>query len=421
MFGYFATVRIASSASVGGVPQRWARRCGESGATVTEQKSVSGDGSGQLPRRRLGASGIEMSALGLGCWALGGPDHNLGLPMGWSTGPDATVAVEALEAGYKTGVRLFDTADVYGHGRSERLLGRLVAQVPREDVVLVSKVGYFTGTAEHGFTPGHMRRQVEQSLENLRTDYLDVYFLHHSEFGDQDRWLAPALEVMRSLRSEGLIRAVGMRGPHRFALDRLTEPAGMRADKVARFRELFDRVRPDVLAVRDNLLTPRDRSAGVFAFAAAHGVGVLVNKVLGQGLLTGRYDPARPPVFGPGDHRSRKRWFTPAALAVIDEGLARLKETIGSSDPEELIRVALWAALSRADHAAVLVGFTNVQQVRVNVAAVASGPPPAEVIDAARQVMSRVQAQLDADGPVFVDEPLAAAPSRTADREGGPG
>jgi hypothetical protein len=82
---------------------------------------------------------------------------------------------------------LFDTADVYGHGRSERLVGRLVgrlvAQVPRAELVLVSKVGYFTGTAAHGFAPGHMRRQLEQTLENLRTDRLDVYFLHHSQFG----------------------------------------------------------------------------------------------------------------------------------------------------------------------------------------------------------------------------------------------
>jgi hypothetical protein len=94
---------------------------------------------------------------------------------------------------------------------------------------------------------------------------------------------------------------------------------------------------------------------------------------------------------------------------------------IGSCDPGELVRVALWAALSRSDHAAVLVGFTSAQQVRMNVAAVAAGPPPAEVVDVARQVMSQVQARLDADGPVFLDERPAPDPTKTVHGEGVPG
>src|SRR6185437_8251671 len=111
--------------------------------------------------------------------------------------------------------------------------------------------------------------------------------------GDADRWLEPAVEAMREFRAQGLVRAIGMRGPHRFALHRVTD-ARQRTDKSARFRELFERIRPDVLAVRDNLLTPFDRSQGIFTFAADHGCGVLINKPLAQGLLTGSYDPAAP-------------------------------------------------------------------------------------------------------------------------------
>ncbi len=67
--------------------------------------------------------------MGIGCWAIGGPDVNLGLPMGW--GPiDEGAALAGLERAYELGTSLFDTADVYGHGRSERLLGQLVKQVP---------------------------------------------------------------------------------------------------------------------------------------------------------------------------------------------------------------------------------------------------------------------------------------------------
>jgi methylglyoxal reductase len=355
-----------------------------------------------LPVRELGRSGISVPGIGIGCWAIGGPDVNLGLPMGWSSGADEGRTVAGLEAAWELGARLYDTADVYGHGRSERRLGRLIAQVPRNEIVVSSKVGYFAGTAEHGFEPRHMRRQLEQTLDNLGTGYLDIYALHHSDFGESDRWLEPAVGAMRSFRDQGLIRAVGMRGPHRFALDRLTTPPELRGDKIARFQAVFQTVQPDILAVRDNLLTPDERSAGVFAFAQAHRCGVLINKPLAQGLLTGAHQPHNPRLFGEGDHRSRKRWFTPEAIAVIDDGLRQLQASIGG-EPADLIRIALWSCLKRCDEAAVLVGFTSADQVRVNLTCVGQVPPPDQIAEA-RTIMAAVQAKLDSSGEVFVDE-----------------
>ncbi|WP_433379347.1 aldo/keto reductase [Streptosporangium sp. CA-115845] len=343
-----------------------------------------------------------MPAVGVGCWGIGGPAENLGLPMGWSTGGSAAAAAAGLETAWQGGARLFDTADVYGLGRSERLLGELVARVPRDEIVLVSKVGYFAGTAQHGFDPRHMRRQLEQTLDNLRTDHVDVYFLHHSEFGAGDRWLEPAVEAMRAFTREGLIRAVGMRGPHRFARDRLTVAADQRGDKIARFRAVFDVVRPDVLAVRDHLLSPAARSEGIFAFAERHNVGVLINKPLAQGLLTGVYDPTALPLFGAGDHRARKRWFTPAAIEVINGGLKELHGVVGWNR-KDLIRVALWACLGRYEQAAVLVGFTTPEQVAMNLSALGDPPHP-ELIAQARAIMGRVQSRLDEQGEVFLDE-----------------
>jgi aryl-alcohol dehydrogenase-like predicted oxidoreductase len=370
-----------------------------------------------LSRRTLGRSRIAVPALGIGCWAIGGPDHNLGLPMGWSTATDAA-SVAGLERAYALGVRLFDTADVYGHGHSERLLGRLVAEVGRDELVLVSKVGYFTGTAAHGYDPRHMRRQLAQSLDNLGTDHVDIYVLHHNSFGPNDQYLEAAAAAVREFRAEGLIRAVGMRGPHRYALDRLAIAPYERADKVARFHELFDVIRPDVLAVRDNLLTPADRSAGVFAFAEAREVGVLINKPLGQGLLTGAYPRGRQRMFGDGDHRSRKRWFTdPAALAAIADGLDELRTLLAGDPtrpwpdepvgPRDFIRVALWSCLSRSPHAAVLVGFTHPDQVLMNLICLGATPPADDILTTARAVMGQVQRRLDTTGRVFVDEPAA--------------
>lgn len=363
-----------------------------------------------IPTRQLGATGITVPGLGIGCWAIGGPDHNLGMPMGWSTGADEARCLAGLETAWQHGARLYDTADVYGHGRSERLLGRLVAHVPRREIVLASKVGYFAGTAEHGFEPRHLRRQLEQSLDNLQTDYLDIYALHHPNFGADDRWLHPALDAMRAFRDEGLIRAIGMRGPHRFALDRLTTPPDQRGDKIARFRALFDTVQPDILAVRDNLLTPPHQSEGVFSFADEHNVGILITKPLGQGLLTGtcRADAQRE--FGDGDHRLRKRWFQPDAIEIINSGLDRVGAIVGRRT-EDLIRIALWGCLDRSPNAVALVGFTTPDQVAMNLGSLTPRPQPAEIA-AAREIMAEIQTRLDAAGETILATLPPTDPSR---------
>lgn len=353
-----------------------------------------------IPMRQLGATGITVPAIGIGCWAIGGPDDNLGMPMGWSTGADETRSRAGLETAWQLGARLYDTADVYGHGRSERLLGQLVAQIPRHEIVLASKVGYFAGTAEHGFEPRHMRRQLEQTLDNLQTDHLDIYAFHHPNFGFDDRWLEPAIDAMHTFRDQGLIKAIGMRGPHRFALDRLTTPPDQRGDKIARFRALFDRIKPDVLAVRDNLLTPPDRSEGIFSFADQHNVGILISKPLSQGLLTGTYRIDIQRVFGPGDHRLRKRWFQPDAIDTINTGLDRLRVIVGPRT-EDLTRIALWACLNRSTNAVALVGFTTPTQVATNLKSLNPPPTPDEIAEA-RRIMSDVQRRLDAAGETNV-------------------
>jgi methylglyoxal reductase len=355
-----------------------------------------------LPTRTLGRSGITVPVIGIGCWAIGGPDENLGMPMGWASGSPEAAAIEGLETAWELGARLYDTADVYGHGRSERRLGHLIAQVPRDQIVIASKVGYFAGTAEHGFDPRHMRRQLGQTLDNLGTTHLDIYGLHHADFGPGDRWLAPAVEALREFKAEGLISAIAMRGPHRFALDRLTTPPNRRGDKIERFRAVFEYVQPDILAIRDNLLTPTARSEGIFRFAQTHGCGAIVNKALGQGLLTAAHNPAQPRVFPAGDHRSRKRWFTSDAIRIINEGLEELRRIIGSA-PADLVGLALWSCLDRIPDAVVLAGFTSAAQVRTNITGV-QRRPSADVLGQARTIMGAVQDRLDSDGEVFLDE-----------------
>ena len=111
-----------------------------------------------LERRVLPGLNAELSVIGAGCWTIGGPASNDGVPIGWDH-VDPEAAYAGLVRAYELGATLFDTADVYGLGRSERLLGRLLRTLDRSVVVLSSKVGYFAGTAGHPYQPAQMRHQ----------------------------------------------------------------------------------------------------------------------------------------------------------------------------------------------------------------------------------------------------------------------
>src|SRR5260370_25937969 len=92
--------------------------------------------------RKLGKSGLNVSEIGVGCWAIGGLDWNLNMDMGWR-GTSDEQSLSGLERAFELGATHFDTADVYGHGHSERLVGNFLRHVPRDSVVVATKGGYF--------------------------------------------------------------------------------------------------------------------------------------------------------------------------------------------------------------------------------------------------------------------------------------
>ncbi|MFD9773399.1 aldo/keto reductase [[Kitasatospora] papulosa] len=308
------------------------------------------------------APGLTVNPLGVGCWAIGGPTVNAGQPVGWGS-VDDTQSLEGLRAAVEHGANFFDTADVFGHGHSERLLGQLLKEVDRESVRIASKIGWVRGTAPHPYAGPKLRHQFEQSMENLGVEYLDAYFLHTLDFGDDDDYLHVAINQMHALRDAEYIKAIGMRGPHPLASDR-RDAADVRS---ARFAKIFRLLRPDVLWTRCNPLSPPALVDGedLFSFTARHGVSLMLTEPLAQGLLTGKYHPDVPAVFGPGDHRRHKRWFSNPGLEIIDRGLETLRERFGR-DPQALVRVALRYSLQQADHTAVIVGFTTPAQIREN-------------------------------------------------------
>jgi 1-deoxyxylulose-5-phosphate synthase len=332
-----------------------------------------------LPRRVLPGLNTEMSAIGAGCWTIGGPATNRGVPIGWDD-VNPIAAYEGLLRAHDLGVTLFDTADVYGLGQSERLLGRLLARVDRGSMVVSSKVGYFAGIGAHPYQPRQIRHQFATTLDNLGTDYLDVYFLHSSDFGEDDHFLDVAVEIMHELRAQSLIRAIGMRAPLTFAAEWATSDRP-EATVTARWLHLFEVIRPDVVTVRYNLLSPlyRPQETDIFDFARHHGVGVLIKQALGQGALLRRHTGARP-AFSREDHRSRDPRFRPAALAGLEARLAPIRARFGDT-PAALARLSLGYALHRDPDAAVLVGFRDADQIHTTVTSLADPLAPEEITE----------------------------------------
>ncbi|MFK0154356.1 aldo/keto reductase [Streptomyces sp. NPDC090493] len=280
---------------------------------------------------------------------------------------DDDIAVDALLRAREEGATVFDTSDVYGLGHSQRVLGRMLAQVPRESVRITCTIGAFKGTGLNAYSSLNLHGQVEQSLENLGVESLDVLTLHHTDFGPRDQYLHEARETLEAQRDLGRVKALGMRAPNRLAAG--TATSGDRSQVSAeRFAFLVQQFDPKVITTPFNPLSrPPEPGAAdseededIFSFASRHGIATMIYKPLGQGLLTGKYLPDT--AFGPGDVRSR---ITAPVLDAVRRGLQPLRDRFGSA-PQNLARVALHYCLKRCPDSIILTGFTSSHQVAAN-------------------------------------------------------
>jgi aryl-alcohol dehydrogenase-like predicted oxidoreductase len=280
---------------------------------------------------------------------------------------DDDSAVDALLRAHAEGATVFDTSDVYGLGHSQRLLGRMLAQVPRESVRITCTIGAFKGTGVNAYSSLNLHGQVEQSCENLGVESLDILTLHHTDFGPRDEYLQEAQETLEALRDLERVTALGMRAPNRLTAGTATTRDRHQVS-TARFDYLVQQFRPEVITTPFNpLCRPPDPDVAdgesdedILNFARRHGIATMIYKPLGQGLLTGKYPPDT--AFGPGDVRSR---ITAPVLEAVQRGLLPLRDRFGPA-PNDLARVALHYCLKRCPDSIVLTGFTSSQQVAAN-------------------------------------------------------
>lgn len=300
---------------------------------------------------RFGRTNVSVPAVSLGTWGHGGPHvAESGVSVGW-TGHDDSQAREALVAAYRAGITHWDTADAYGDGHAEELIGQVWDTVPRKEIFLATKFGYVEGPAHHPYDPKFMREHAERSLRNMRTDVIDLHYFHHCDFGPDDRYFEGALETMRRLRDEGKVRFIG-----------LSDWDG------SRLMRFIERVDPDVVQPYRNLVDDDYESSGLKQWVDAHDLGVAFFSPLKHGLLLGKYD--QPVEFAEGDFRSGVADFRNAeAIARYKRAAAAVREKFGADQAEPVLHAVIGALLTGNPTACVLLGQRNPKQVAAAAAA----------------------------------------------------
>lgn len=305
--------------------------------------------------RKLGKSDLKVSEISLGCWTMGGLNWVNGVPNGWAN-VDEDEITAAIKLGIDAGVNHFDNADVYGNGRAERMLARVLKRLglKSEGFIIATKIGHFPGTAEYAYDPLHIRHQCEQSLKNLGRDYVDLYYFHRGNFGENGEYLDAAVEMMEALVSEGKVRY-----------------KGQSAYSDEEFELTVPKVKPVVLqswanALRPNFIKPE---SVVGKLLAENEMSFVAFSPLQQGLLLDKFDPENPPKFEAGDIRATDKRFSSETLRMLKPKMAAIKSRFGS-DIETLAAVAQRYILDHPNIACVIPGFRNEKQVKANLSAV---------------------------------------------------
>jgi len=292
--------------------------------------------------RELGKSGISISALGMGTWAIGGL---------WWGGTDEELAVAALRRGLDEGITLIDTAPMYGRGLAEEVVGWAIKGRDRARIVLATKVGLVWHIEEghrnfeidgvtvyRNLRPSSIRYEIEQSLRRLDTDYIDLYQTH---WQDPTFPIADTMGELLKLKEEGKIRAIGVSNAN-----------------VEQMKEYLSVGRIDSSQPLYNMLD-RGIEEEALPFCRERDISILSYSSLALGLLTGKADPNR--AFPSNDLRARNPRFKPENIMKVNamfEQFAPLREKYGVNQAQLSIA---WT-ISRPGVTCSLVGVRNAEQ-----------------------------------------------------------
>ncbi|PKO00451.1 MAG: aldo/keto reductase [Chloroflexi bacterium HGW-Chloroflexi-4] len=327
--------------------------------------------------RILGRSGIEVSALGMGCWAVGGPWTFNGMPAGWS-GVDDAESLRAIQRAFELGATFFDTAANYGAGHSERLLAQAF-KGKRSQVVISTKFGYqvneetknvihFDATEEESNVAARLNESLEASLRRLETDYIDVYLVH--VWGLTTERALAAREILESMVKAGKIRTYG------WSTDR--------TDAIQAFA-----TSPNCGVIQQQL-SVLDGNNELLALCEKLNLGSMNRGPLGMGLLTGKFAPDT--TFAKDDVRAHAQWHPAFKDGKPTQNwlnkLASIREVL-TSGGRTLTQGALAWIWARSPLTVPIPGFKTVAQVEENCKAMVFGPLTSSQMNEVDQILGR--------------------------------
>ena len=289
--------------------------------------------------RRLGDSDLTVSEIALGSW------------LTYGAGVEQDAARACLHAAFDAGINFIDTANVYGRGAAEQVLGELLADIPRDRYVLATKLFFPMTTEDKGLSSAQIEKQLDASLARLGVDYVDLYQCHRY---DPETPLDETMEALTRAVEAGKARYVGFSEWTRAQIQAsLDVPGAVKfVSSQPQYSMLWRRIEEAVIPVCE-----------------ANGISQIVWSPLAQGVLTGKYRPGMPP---PSDSRAaddRMNAFIGDLMSdsVLD-AVQRLRP-VADDAGLSLAQLALAWVLRQPGVASAIIGATRPQQVRDNAAA----------------------------------------------------
>ena len=297
-----------------------------------------------LPTRPLGSSGLEITTVGFGAWAIGGG----GWYSGWGPQDDG-VSIAAMRHAVERGINWIDTAAVYGLGHSEEVVGRFLREISKNDRPLVFTKCGFTwdernpmAEAKRNLRPESIRRECEASLRRLGVERIDLYQFHRPD--DTGTPVEDSWATMVRLIEEGKVRAGGVSN---FKVDLLQRCEALRH---------VDSLQPPFSVIN------RDAAADVVPWCAAHETGVIVYSPMQSGILTERFDKTRMATLAADDWRRTAKYFQEPLLTsglALRDALRPIAHRHGAGVPDVAVAwVLAWSGVTGA-----IVGARSPDQV----------------------------------------------------------
>lgn len=294
--------------------------------------------------RRMGASGLKLSVFSIGSWTT----------YGRSVGDD--IARRCLLTAFEAGVNFFDNAEAYGAGQAEEVVGRVLSELRREELVISSKVFWGgEGPNDRGLSRKHVTEACHAALQRLRTDYLDLYLCHRP---DPDTPILETVRAMSTLIQQGKVLYWGT-----------SEWSAAQVEEALRVAERHHLEPPTVEQPQYNLLHRERVEREYRTLCERHGIGLTTWSPLASGVLTGKYDAGIPRDSRLG--RDDLSWLREALLTedrvAQVRDLAVISEELGCSRAQ----LALAWCAAHPHVSTVITGASRPEQVTENLKALA--------------------------------------------------